>query len=37
VAGIKQPQLHQLVRLDVCNELNTGVFQGRPAISETIL
>ena len=37
VAGVEQPQLHQLVGHDVVDELHAGVLEGRPAVGEVVL
>ena len=37
VAGVEQPQLHQLVRLDVVDDLRAGVLQRRPPEAELVL
>ena len=36
VAGVEQPQLHQLVGLHVGNDLHAGGFERRPAVAEVI-
>ena len=37
VAGVQQPQLHQLVRHHVRDHLDTDVFKRRPASREIVL
>ena len=36
MTGVEQPQLHQLVRLHVGNDLHAGVFELRPAVGEVV-
>ncbi len=37
VAGVEQPQLHQLVGDDVAHHLHARVLEGRPALAEVVL
>ena len=37
MAGVEQPQLHQLVRCDVVDEQHADVLQRGPAVGEVVL